>query len=63
MIENVDAAPKFEFVVSDPLPVNVCIIYPGDVVNVELNHYTEWYYGKHEEIDNEAPNSVKGIVL
>jgi hypothetical protein len=35
LIENVEAVPKFEFVVSDPLPVNVCITYPGVVVNVE----------------------------
>ena len=38
-------------------------VEPGGVVHVELNHYTEWYYGKHEEIDSEAPNSVKGIIL
>jgi hypothetical protein len=38
-------------------------VEPGDVVNVELNHYTEWYYGKHEEIDEPIENSVKGIVL
>jgi hypothetical protein len=38
-------------------------VEPGDVVDVELNHYTEWYYGKHEEIDEPTENSVKGIVL
>jgi hypothetical protein len=39
-------------------------IEPGKhVINVELNHYTEWYYGKHEEIDEPIENSVKGIIL
>jgi hypothetical protein len=33
------------------------------VINVELNHYTEWYYGDHKEVDDEAPNTVKGIVI
>ena len=38
-------------------------VEPGDVVDVELNHYTEWYYGKHEEIDEPTEKSVKGIII
>ena len=39
------------------------VVPSNRVIHVELNHYTEWYYGKHEEVDNQAPNTVKGIVL
>jgi hypothetical protein len=38
-------------------------VEPSNVVDVELNHFTEWYYGKHKEINQPTDTSIKGIVL
>tara|TARA_R110000868_G_scaffold298852_1_gene559014 strand:+ start:297 stop:506 length:210 start_codon:yes stop_codon:yes gene_type:complete len=39
------------------------VIGTNNIIDVELDYNEEWYYGPHEELNSETPNSVKGIVL
>jgi hypothetical protein len=35
----------------------------SQVIHVDLNQNTEWYYGEHEKTNHPTEKSVKGIII
>lgn len=63
LIEKLEKLPKDAMVVRRGYEGGVSEATEAYLVNIELNVHTDWYYGKHEIIDDEDVKNVQNTSI